>query len=1778
MINLKDYQIAETLQSNQKALICRAVRISDGQPVILKILAGNYPSPLEIARLRREFNWFQTIRVEGVPVFESLEKEDNRHFLCMKDDGAAPLKAVFGDQPLEIADFLRFAIGACRVLANIHEHHIIHKNIKPDNLLIRLPDWQVLLIDYGFSVRVGDFAQETLAGANFEGSLPYMSPEQTGRMNRPVDNRSDLYALGITFYELLTGRLPFNATHPLEWAHAHMAQQPPDARLERPEIPETLAKMISKLMAKMAEDRYQSAYGLQKDLETCLEQWEKYQRIDRFPLGTADMQGIFRLPAKLYGREKAVKNLSDTVERVVRDGRPEMILVSGYSGIGKTVLVQEAQKQISAVNGYFITGKFDQLNRGIPYQGFRLAFNELAKQLLAETDKSLGVWRERLYEALGPNAQIVQEMAPGFQWILGEYPPPPPLPTDEAANRFLHTWRVFIKLVAGGDHPLVLFLDDLQWADNASLRLLELLLPDPELQSLCFIGAYRDNEIRPAHPLMHLVAQMQKNLPVHEIGLSPLALEDVGLLLSDTFNATPVASDGLARLLVAKTEGNPFFLTQSLKSLCEEGLIRFNKEKEAWNWDLERISAMNITDNVVELLIGNIRRLSEDAQQILKYAGCIGNEFSLRTLLWVVKPEQLPALSEAVEQGLILPLNDNYVLLADASRLEEHYRDSPVAGKPADDATFQFLHDRVQQAASSMLSEEERNAVHAKIGYNLWLHANGAERDDRIFEICNHLGQGRYFLPEAQKAQLPALNLQAGKKALEATAYGPALNYLEAGIAALPPDAWSSVYETCLDLYTDKAQGQYLGGDAAGASDTLQYALERSRRRVDKMRILLIFVEMYTSQHLHEKAVDTIEAALKLFNIRLPRTPAALKFGLMKDAVLLRFRLRNKKAAFLENLPENTDPDYIALFALFSASAPVIYQFSQDMFAWLILAQFKICLSKGQTPFSVVSYFGYGMVMNAAFGDVECLSDYTRTAIRINEKKGNPYPPQKLWYSSLSFEAHLNEAIAPRMDELLQCYRLALEFGDPVYGGYAITTRIWNGLVLGKDLNDLYEEGAAYLKHLKQQKNINSYEMLYSRYSVLPVLMGRPAEGWLTPESISSKLEHPLFTKNTTTVAFYYTSVYQAFSLLYPAKMTYEYLAEGEKYESFLQPFYMYADFMLYYALAARQIIRHDATRKKPLLKTINRHYKALKTRAGRCPANYECHFLLVSGVRAILNDLSGFALQQLEKAVFSAEKREFIQIAAISNELIAEHYIGQNQRKIARLYLQESLYAWKRWGAEAKVRQLTELYPDLLLDQPGSAQPAGESNLDMATLLKSTTTISSEIVLEKLLPGMIHIVVENAGAQKGYLMLAQDKQLNISAYYEAGQAAGTLLADIPMSSSEKVPESVVNYCWRTLEPLVLDFAPADERFKNDPYITACRPKSILCTPVRHHGELKGFIYLENNLMVRAFTEERVKVMRILSAQIAVSLDNALLYKNLEEALEKQVTLTEAYSRFTPKEYLRFLGHNSILDVRLGDHRDETMTVLFSDIRSYTALAEQLTAEENFQFLSAYLKQMSGVVTRNNGMVNQLLGDGILAFFSDSGDALRAAVEMQMLLRDYTVDRPGKEPIALKVGIGLHTGTVIIGIVGDEYRMDTGIVSDTVNAASRIEGLTKFYGVNILLSETVVEQLPVQTRENLRYLGKVRVKGKRENISLYECYDGDAPEIRRRKANVLPGFNEALQQYFDRRFNEAVDGFQQLRQNDLEDPVLELFCKKAFQFAAQGVPDDWTGVESIEFK
>ncbi|MBD3560357.1 serine/threonine-protein kinase PknK [Planktothrix sp. FACHB-1355] len=1051
MLTISGYQITEQIQATINTSIYRGVRKQDKTAVIIKTIPAEYPTLEQITRLRHEYKILQALDIKGIVRVYSLENYQNRLALILEDLSGQSLKQFITYKKLEIRDFLDIAIQLAEALGDLHKNHIIHKDIKPHNILINPSDGQVKIIDFSIASRL-ERENPTLSNPNqIEGTLAYMSPEQTGRMNRALDYRTDFYSLGITFYEMLTGQLPFNSSDPLELVHCHIAFPATPPHQINPEIPLAVAHIVMKLLAKTAEERYQSAWGLKADLETCLAQLQTTGNIGKFTPGKQDLISQFLIPQKLYGRTKEVTTLMEAFGRVASGGS-EIILVSGYSGIGKTSVINEIHKPIVGQRGYFISGKFDQFKRNIPYASIIQAFQQLSQQILTESASKIATWKAQLLAAFGQQGNVIIDVIPEIELIVGPQPPVPQLGPTESQNRFNRVFREFIHVFTKAEHPLVLFLDDLQWADSASLKLIQLLITDPDSEYLLLMGAYRDNEVFPTHPLLVTLDEIKNTgAKLSNITLRPLNIENASELVADTLHASTERSQNLAELVYNKTQGNPFFLTQLLSTLHQEKLLKFDFKSGDWHWDIEQIQAVGITDyNVVELLSRHIQKLPEPTQKVLKLAACIGDKFNLDVLAIVHEKsssETATDLWDALQAGLILPLSETYKmpLVFDTST------SFTIPGESLK-IRYKFLHDRVQQAAYSLIHESNKKATHLKIGQLLLKNASEAEIEENIFEIVNQFNVGVEFINEqTEKYELARLNLIAARKAKAATAYEPVLKYITVSLGLLASDSWYSHYDLTLGLYVEAVEAEYLNGNFDKANSIAEIVLLQAKNLLDKIRVYELKIQIYVTQMQLQLAIDTGLQALQLLEVILEKEPP-------------------KQLNFdeLANLPQMTDPYKLAAMRMLVSNINAAFSTNFTLLSQLIFTMIDLSIKYGNSPQGAYAYCLYGMLLCSGMGDINTGYQFGKLSLKLLDVFSTTQYQTKILCFFDGCVRHWKESAQETLELLLQGILTGIETGDIEHAGYCTNQYCNHTLFTGKHLEFTEKRFTQYIELMKK--------------------------------------------------------------------------------------------------------------------------------------------------------------------------------------------------------------------------------------------------------------------------------------------------------------------------------------------------------------------------------------------------------------------------------------------------------------------------------------------------------------------------------------------------------------------------------------------------------------------------------------------------------------------------------------------------------------------------------------
>ncbi|MCC5643880.1 AAA family ATPase [Nostoc sp. CHAB 5824] len=1543
MPNRTGYQINSTLHEGIQTIIYQTQTPKTQQRVILKLLKNEYPTLEAFTRIKNEYQIQQSLDHPNIVKAISLETFDNRVGLLLEDFGGQSLDQLLEAEKLDLIKYLNIAIQLTKALAYLHKHQIIHKDIKPSNVIINSQTGIVKLTDFGIASRLNKENPQFTNPNCVEGTLAYMSPEQTGRMNRILDYRTDFYSLGVTLYEMLTKKTPFFNQDTLEIVYSHIAVKPINPQLLNPKIPAVVSEIVMKLMAKNAEDRYQSATGLLADLELCLNQLETKGTITNFVPGRLDVLSQLLIPQKLYGREEQVNELLAAFERVT-SGTSEMMLVSGYSGIGKSVLVNEVNKPITRRQGYFISGKFDQLKRNIPYASLIQAFAYLMRYLLTENNQKIETWRNKILTALGTNGKVITDVIPEVELIIGTQPEIAKIGATESQNRFNHVFKEFIQVFTQKEHPLVIFLDDLQWADSATLNLIRLLITDTDSKHLLFIGAYRDNEVSPAHPLIQKIEEIKNSgTAINNIILQPLNLENVTQLVAETLQETEVNHElknrlfdnkiiQLAELIFNKTGGNPFFITQLIHALHQEKLLKFDFVNAKWQWSLEDIQSIGITDkNVVELVASRVQKLPKFTQDVLKLAACVGDRFSLDVLSIVnEKSTSLTAndLHSALQAGLILPLSEAY-------RIPLVFNQEEAANLNFDTSRviYKFLHDRVQQAAYSLIPEEQKKSTHLKIGQLLLQNIPKEEIEANIFDIVNQLNVGIVNLIEqSEKTELARLNLIAGRKAKASTAYEAALKYFTNGIELLNIDAWQTEYTLTIGLYEGAAEVAYLGGNFEQMQQWAEVVQQQAKVLLDKVKVYEVQIIASIIQSKQLEAIKIAVSILQLLGINFPDEPTSTDIQQGMDEISA--SLKGKAIADLINLPLMTDPNKIAAMRILMGVLPAAFQTAPAMMPIIVCKMVNLSLMYGNTAVSAYGYSLYGLLLCGVQGEIDSGYEFGKLASCLVSQFNAEELKAKILTVVSAHVMHWKEHVRETLTSSMAGYSSGLETGDLEYAGYCGYIYPYHSFWLGKELWVLEKELIAYcesLKKIKQQVAL-TWNLVYLQ-TVLNLKGSFEDVDCLIGEAYDEQSMLPIHQQ----VNDLYTINHLFVNKLMLSYIFGEYFkavenaAIAEKSLGGVTGLFVVPLFYFYDSLA-HLAIYHTAkeSEKQAILKKIQANQQNMELWATHAPTNHLHRFYLVEAERYRVLGQKLEAMDYYENSIAKSQENGFLQEEALAYELAGKFYQSLGKELIHQTYITKAYYAYIRWGAIAKVKHLESKYGFLVgqtttretttskidtihFSTTTTTNSSLSDFLDFNAFIKFSQAITNEIILENLLSKLIKILLENAAAQKAVLLLLKDNQLYIEASGNTADDVVKVLRSIPVNNYQYLPLSVINYVFRTQQYLVLNDAIITEPFNLDIYIQESKIKSIFCLPIIYQSQLTGIIYLENQLSSGAFVPERVEVLKVLVSQMAIAIQNARLYTREQDKsreLEQSIKdLQEAQLQLIQSEKMSSLGN-----------------------------------------------------------------------------------------------------------------------------------------------------------------------------------------------------------------------------------------------------------------------------
>jgi PAS domain S-box-containing protein len=1435
----------------------------DRAAVLFVVPAAEHPSRSSLDRLTHEYELKDELDGTWAARPLDLVRDGGRTVLVLEDAGGEPLERLLG-APMEVGRFLRLANAITGTIGKLHQRGLVHKDIKPANILINGNNGEARLTGFGTASRLSRERQVVAPPEALTGTLAYMAPEQTGRMNRSIDSRSDLYALGVTFYQMLAGTLPFSAADPTEWVHCHIARRPvpPNERLET--IPATVSEITMKLLAKTAEERYQTSAGVELDLRRCLAEWERQGSIARFALGEHDVSDRLLIPEKLYGRGRDIEALLASFDRTLNGNATELVLLSGYSGIGKSSVVNELHRVLVPSRALFASGKFDRHKRDIPYSTLAQAFLSLIRPLLGKSDPDLAAWREAFREALGPNGRLITDLVPELSLIIGDQPPVPELPPQDAQGRFQSVLRRFLAVFAKPEHPLVLFLDDLQWLDSATLDVLEDLLTKPDVQHLLLIGAFRDNEVNSDHPLTRKLEAIRKaGAAVNEIVLAPLTREDLGRLIGSSLRCDPQSADPLIQLVHKKTAGNPFFAVQFLTTLAEEDLIGLDRKTNAWTWDLAGINAKGFTDNLVDLMLGRLRRLQPNAQDTLKLLACLGNNADVATLERVLGAKKAvidESLRAAVQSGIIVSHGGQY----------------------------RFLHDRVQEAAYALIPDGLRAGLHLQAGQRLLAELNDEELPAKIFDVVNQLNLGVLAATDAnEKTRIARLNLQAGLRAKASTAYASACSYFALGLATLGEQSWEQAHELACKLVLERAECELLRANLALSGELIELLLANARSKIDRTEGYRLRV---TLQLLHGDmalAVRTALECLKMFDMTFPERPTAE--DVRAEYNDLRHRMGSRSIESLLDLPLMEDAEIRALGGILLTLGQSSYFVDEHLFGMLAFRWVKLTIEFGHSSSSMIGFGGVGIILGPSFDRFDEGERFARLAVAVAERHGflahQPGAYVLLQMASLWTR---------RIDEAQACLdsadKSARATDEVVFACISAEHRMTNLLARGQPLDLIWPELANSLTFVQKKGYAHIVDILLAIQRFIATLRGDSAnDGFVGDEATLLRTGLPVVQ------CFYWILQLQRRYLMGDAATAIEAAERAKPALWSARCHIQTGTFRFYYALALVRVIRSARTSvpdtRQHDLKDI---FAALQILADSAPHTYAHKHALVAAELAGLEGRDLEAMRLYEQAIHSALEKGFIQDSAIGAELAADFFSRRGLEKTAQNYRREARELYLRWGALTKVTQLDLRHPDIAPRSRPVVLETSLEHLDLATVIKVSQAVSGEVVLGNLIDTVMRTAMAQAGAERALLILLHGLEARIEAEATTSRdTVGVHLRDEPVTDA-LLPISLLQYVLRTRESVILDDAMAQSPFGEDSYIRQRRVRSVLCMPLLNQAKLIGVLYLENNLTPHIFAPAQITVLKLIAAQAAISLENTRLYRDLAEREAKIRRLVES--------------------------------------------------------------------------------------------------------------------------------------------------------------------------------------------------------------------------------------------------------------------------------------------
>lgn len=1691
MIALNGYKVCESMVETPQFNLLRVQDSLHHEKFIAKVYS--HPSDQQVQSLK---NMVQLVKEEewedALKPVKLLLQQDAATIIFKNTEGCTLRQFIQQHKKIRSSEFVPAAFGLCEMLAAFRSSGWIIGNLRPEHIFIDPQNKSCKIVDFRKASRV--FKRETEKEYIFSGpdELAYISPEQTGRTNQIIDYRSDYYSLGIIFYEMLAGRLPFESQSSSELLYAHIARKPDAVSAINPYVPRILNDIVMKLLLKNPEDRYQSISGLMDDLQNSTGYFQDQHYLDHYKLGQTDYVNRITISSKLVGRDDELAVMNDAY-RLALQGNKQTLYIGGYSGVGKSRLVQEFYIKRAEASSFISKAKFDSLQRNLPYSALIMAIKEVIGYILREDELRVKYWQERLLKFLNDNGQIIINAVPELEIVIGKQPPPAELPPDESQIRFQQTFLNFIAALSSGDHSLIIFLDDLQWADLASIKLIELMVLDNGISNFMFIGAYRDNEVDPTHTLAISLRRLKKKADIKEIKLPPLKKASVAFFILETLRRQVEQSDDLIEMIFKKTQGNIFFIIQLLTSLNEAGLL-YNGEKGMWKWDKKALQEYNFSENVIDLLVQKINTLDDTKKNILRTGACIGDTFDLYVLSHLLT-ERLYTLANELSEVI----NIGYVFTQDEN-LDHYIRSSQNVNEAElhkfGNVHFRFSHDRIRQACLSLVNEEDLAFINFKAGQFKLKNYNPTEVEKEIFFIANHLNKGRQFIKEKEDIEsFVDVSLKAGKKARETNAYDSAIDYCNQGRQFLN---FKDNYEQLYNFYLLGAACEYQVGRYDEAEHDLNELYNNSQTRINKLDVLMLKVFMYTSKDEKEKAVESGRIGFHLFGLYMPKTKPIILMVVFKDVLKTRWVLRGKRISTLSKKAGIKDSEKNRFLEFIHGVSPAIYQYDQNLFAWDVMKMVDYSLKYGNSGVASFGYMGYGMILAQLFGFYKLDHQLSEVAISITQQLGYGGWKWKLLMSYHNFVQHWTRPVRPEFDHMQEIINGCTANGDIIYAGYGIFHFHQKKFALGFPLEDLQQSLENYLHAVDQKKDKETRRFLEGYYYAVRCLRGEDDNILLMGDSFNvvEKLREIIASSSFSVAADTYIAYIDIlYQFRYYQEAWNRYL-EGGRYMTFIYHRYEYAEYNFYGGLICAIAYEKKLSPPKHYLKLLKKHLKMLKKWNSYCPDNFEPQYLLLQAELSRATGNTAKAAAFYEKAIQSADKYLFINIKALACELAGRYHFSSGNTIMAKTYLDNARQAYKQWGALLKVKYIEKEFKNLfgksiLEDVNGNANKGALQNVEMNVVLQASHAIDNEEDIDKIIEQLMQAVIQNSGADHGYLLIKNRADLVIKALYNPYEGAKPV-TEYP--SVNTLPLNTVRYVGRVKEPLIINNPAKQAEYSELPYFTTHKPFSVLIFPILKQGELFGILYLENYLTAGVFDTHRIELLNLISTQIAMILDNAYLYQNMESMVnERTVSLkterdqiTELLENILPKEAIQELK----LTGKATPQKLENITVMIADIRGFTKISEKLSPEELIKMIDHYFRAFDEITGKYGLEKIKTIGDAYMAIggvgktlVNGAEKMVQAALEMQEFTKKHIHDLESGKQVELLIGI--HTGIVIAGVVGT-IKLQYDIWGDTVNVAARMQQNSAPFKVNI--SEVTAEQ--VKNKFHLIYRGKITAKNK----------------------------------------------------------------------------------------